>query len=110
MKWKNLKIPTGARRADLLELYHDTPPPLPSPAVEWTAMDEIELEAMQLETVDMKDTQLGVATNQMARAVEQNLDLLSPTTASRLLGAIMQRTATAGATDPDDAIDPSRVL
>jgi hypothetical protein len=86
------------------------PPPLSSPDVQWTAEDEVELEAMQLETVDLKDTQLGVATNHMAHAVEQRLELLSPTTAASLIGKIQQGVDTAVAIDLNGAIDPTRVL
>jgi hypothetical protein len=106
LKWKKLKkIPVGAKRAALLQTYHATPPPLNDPQA-WGPAEERELVAMQSEQVDMKDTAIGVATNQMARAVQHNLVNLSPTTRAQLLGALQ----VVDAIDPDDGIDPSRVL
>ena len=75
LKWKKVK-PKGTKKADLVEAYiAAAKPPIQK---SWTRSEEAALEDLKSEHVDLKDTALGIATTQMARAVANNLAQLDP--------------------------------
>jgi hypothetical protein len=85
IKWKKVK-PASAKKIDLLAAYYQNPPPISQPL--WSPDDDVELAALKSTNVNMKDTALGVATMQMARAVRQNLSNLDPETRAELRRAL----------------------
>jgi hypothetical protein len=85
LKWKKVKA-SSFKKADLVMAYYNNPSP---PNVQpWSDEDEMKLVALRSEDIDMKDTALGVATAQMARAVQQNLANLDPETRAQLKKAL----------------------
>jgi hypothetical protein len=92
IKWKRVLLPASAKKAELLAAYFAHP--LPPPSQDWSPEEEMELVALQSETIDMKDTAIGVATNQMARAVVQNLANIDPEMLAQLKEAVDQMDTT----------------
>jgi hypothetical protein len=92
LKWKKVK-PTSSKKADLLTAYYNHPSP--QNAVPWGPEDEMKLVELQSVNVNMEDTALGVATVQMARAVQQHLDKVDAATKAQLRLAL----------NADDSVD-----
>jgi hypothetical protein len=95
LNWKRVKLglpAASAKKADLLTAYFANPPPIATGG--WSGEEEMELLALQSEAVDMKDTAIGVAMNQMARAVAQNMANVDPDTAAQLREALDMMDAT----------------
>jgi hypothetical protein len=82
LKWKGVK-PTSSKKADLVHAIANNPSP-PN-AIAWSDEQEMELVALQAADIGIVDTALGVSTNQMARAVAQNLPNLDAATRELLL-------------------------
>ena len=88
LKWKKVK-PTSSKKIDLLTAYYNHPSPNTlAPREQWTDADEIELVALRSDNINMRDTALGVATTQMARAVTLNLKNLDADTRAELMRAL----------------------
>jgi hypothetical protein len=62
------------KKEDLIDLYIKTPKPGITKA--WTQSEETALEKLKDPQMNLKDTALGVATSQMARAIQHNLAVL----------------------------------
>lgn len=70
--------PASLKKADIVDAY--TQAPKRKPTKVWSRGEEAKLQELKNSEVELKDTALGVATNQMARAVTNNLgNLDSPT-------------------------------
>ena len=74
LKWKVRKVPPGNKRS-LVTLYCTLPDP--EKVVPWSEEQENELSTLKQETIDLKDTALAVSTNQMARGITNNIELLN---------------------------------
>ncbi len=85
LKWKGAK-PASTRKADIVEAYITANKP---PIIKiWTRAEEAALVALQDAAIPLKDTALGVAAGQMARAVSNNLDQLDEDSISTLRNAL----------------------
>ena len=84
-KWKKIKIASSKKR-DLVDAYVAAPKPKIQKV--WCRSEEAALQALKKEDVPQKQTALGVATTQMARAVENNLAQLDAQTMASLKTAI----------------------
>jgi hypothetical protein len=85
LKWKGAK-PVSSRKADIVEAYITAKKP---PIVKsWKRSEEAALLANKEQTVALKDTALGVATTQMARAVTNNLAQLDEESLATLKSAL----------------------
>lgn len=73
LKWKAVKADT-TRKADVVKAYINAPKQKPTKI--WSRGEEAALVKLKEEMMPLKDTALGVATNQMARAVTNNLSKL----------------------------------
>ena len=85
LKWKKVKI-TSSKKADLVEAYVNAPRPKIQKV--WCRDEEEKLQALKNMDVPIKDTALGVATEQMARAVTNNLSNLNTPTRKSLKSAL----------------------
>ena len=78
LRWKGLVPSHYKKKEDMQEAYITTPKPKITKS--WTRLEEAALHELMEETVEMKETAVGVATTQMAKAVTNNLSTLdSPT-------------------------------
>jgi DNA-binding transcriptional MerR regulator len=73
LKWKKVKAVSSKKR-DMVDAYIAAPKPKIQKV--WCNSEEQKLQDLKSKMVPLKDTALGVATNQMARAVLNNLDNL----------------------------------
>lgn len=85
LKWKKVK-PLSKRKRDLVEAYCDAPKP--KIQATWCRMEEAALQRLKNEVLELKETAVGVATSQMARAVTNNLSNLDPDSIAALKLAI----------------------
>jgi hypothetical protein len=85
LKWKKVK-PNSKRKKDLIEAYCDAPKP--KMQATWCRMEEAALQRLKNEVLSLKETAVGVATNQMARAVTNNLSNLDSDSIAALRLAI----------------------
>ena len=76
LKWKKTK-PESTKKKDLIDAYIKAPKPA-KPTKVWTKTQEAALVLLQSTEVDIKDTALGVAATQMARALGNNVAQLNP--------------------------------
>ena len=72
LKWKKIKA-TSTKKRDMVDAYIAAPKPKIQKV--WCRSEEAALQALKAE-VTVKDTALGVASTQMARAVANNLSNL----------------------------------
>jgi len=87
VNWKRIKIPRdAAKKVDLIALYVRNPEP-PEP-VPWTEEDQSKLESLKNPLVPLPETALGVAANQMASAVSNNIANLSEDSRRMLLQSL----------------------
>lgn len=89
LKWKKVKLlPTkkAARKKDLVDAYVDAPKPKIQKV--WTRGEEKALVVLKMEDLPLIDTALGVATQQMSRAVGNNLAQLNEESMAALKTAI----------------------
>jgi hypothetical protein len=85
LKWKGAK-PESSRKADIVKAYIEAKKP---PIVKsWTRGEEAALLKQKERHVDLKDTALGVAAGQMARAVTNNLAQLDEDSLATLKTAL----------------------
>ena len=87
LKWKQVK-PKSKRKMDLIQSYVDAPKPKVPKG--WGWQEEEALKKLKSETMTMKDTAVGVATTQMARAVTNNLAQLDTPTRKQLKQSLNQ--------------------
>jgi hypothetical protein len=85
LKWKKTKA-TSARKRDLVEAYIGATKPKIQKV--WTRGEEAALEKLKKQDLPLKETALGVATQQMARAVTNNLAQLDGESMSALKTAL----------------------
>ena len=85
LKWKKVKA-TSTKKQDLVQAYVAAPKP-PIQKV-WCRSEEAALQSLKDEDMPLKDTALGVATTQMARAVTNNLTNLDSPTRNLLLKSL----------------------
>jgi hypothetical protein len=71
LHWKKAKQPSSTKKRDLVNAYLDTPKPKIQKT--WTRGEEAALVQLKREDIPLIDTALGVATTQMATAVQNNL-------------------------------------
>jgi hypothetical protein len=86
LKWKKIKMPASKKKRDLVDAYIAAPKPKIQKV--WCRSEEEALLALKSEHIAVKDTALGVATSQMARAVSTNLDQLDEESLSALKTAL----------------------
>ena len=87
LRWKRKK-PAGTKKKDLVEAYITTPkPPIQK---SWTRSEEEALLQLKSTDVSLKDTALGVATIQMARAVGTNLAKVDSPTRAALKQSLLE--------------------
>ena len=84
LKWKKAKA-ISARKRDMVDAYLDAPKPKIQKV--WCRSEEAALQALR-EDVKIEDTALGVASNQMARAVGNNLASIDMGTRATLKAAL----------------------
>lgn len=87
LKWKRVKG-ESTRKKDIVDAY--VAAPKPKPVTIWKRAEESELKKLKDELMPIKDTALGVATNQMARAVVLNIDNLQKEELDSLKSAIQK--------------------
>jgi hypothetical protein len=85
LKWKKVK-PSSKRKRDLIEAYCDAPKP--KIQATWCRSEEAALQRLKSEVLSLKETAVGIATSQMARAVTNNLSNLDPESIAALKLAI----------------------
>ena len=95
LKWKGVKGESD-RKKDIIDTY--VAAPKPKPVTIWKLSEEAELQAMKDALVPLKDTTLGVAVNQMARAVAQNLGNLDAESMASLKSALQTHDTPTGET------------
>lgn len=84
LRWKKAAKPISQKKYDLVSLYLETPKPK-KPTKVWSRGEEEALKGLLVqEEVAWKDTALGVASSQMARAVTGNLDKIDTPTRAAL--------------------------
>ena len=71
LKWKKTK-PLSTKKKDLIDAYIKAPKPA-KPTKIWTKTQETTLQELKSTEVDIKDTALGIAATQMARALTNNV-------------------------------------
>jgi hypothetical protein len=86
LKWKKVKMPASKKKAELVETYIAAPKP--KIQTFWCRSEEAALQALKSENITVKDTALGVAASQMARAVTNNLAQLDEASLAALKTAI----------------------
>lgn len=90
LKWKRAGKPvTGTKKADLVKLYVATPKPT-KPQKVWSRSEEAALQALKVENMPLRNTAVGVATGQMARAVTHNLAQLDDETRAALTKSLQE--------------------
>jgi Na+/phosphate symporter len=85
LKWKKVKS-TSKRKADLIQAYVDAPKPKIQKT--WVRSEEAALAKLKEEVVELKETAVGVAASQMAKAVTTNLNHLDEESIAALKKAI----------------------
>ena len=81
--------------------------PRPHTPEPWTEEEEALLNTLKAETVDLKDTALGVAAKQMATAVTHNMEKLDNETRNMLLQSLAKYDSSANdptRPDPDNTV------
>jgi hypothetical protein len=79
--WKKVKA-SSKKKQDMIQAYVDAPKPKPQKI--WCNSEAAALKALESDEVNLKDTALGVAAQQMARAVTNNLAKLDTPTRNSL--------------------------
>ena len=83
LKWKKIPKAKLKRKEDMIEAYVKTPKPTKIQKT-WTDSQEAELQKLKQQVLPMRETAVGVATVQMARAVTNNLAQLDTPTRTEL--------------------------
>jgi predicted transglutaminase-like cysteine proteinase len=83
--WKYGK-PMNGNRDELIKLYFQQK--LPVAAEEWTQDDEEELKRLKDPLIPLRETAMGVKSRQLANAVSNNIQYLSPQTKQKLRSAL----------------------
>jgi hypothetical protein len=86
LRWKTGKNVNGTR-SELLDMYSKQKKvPLSQP--EWTQRDEDELQSLKQPLMPLGETAIGVKSRQMANAVSNSVQYLSPNTKAKLRAAL----------------------
>ena len=88
LKWKKVKI-KSKRKADLIQAYVDAPKPRIQQNT-WTTAEESSLNTLKSEVVSLRQTAVGVAAVQMAKAVTNNVAQLDTPTRESLKRSLLQ--------------------
>ena len=86
LKWKKVKAPSSKKK-DMVETHVAAARPR-KPQKTWTRSEEAALVELKKENLPMKDTAVGVAATQMAKAVTKNLSNLDSETIRSLQQAL----------------------
>ena len=89
LKWKKAK-PTSTKKRDMVEAYVAAAKPQ-KPQKTWTCSEEAALQDLKREELSLKETAVGVAATQMAKAVTKNLDKMDKETIRSLQEALDAR-------------------
>ena len=84
--WKKVQMKSNAKKRELVDAYVDAPKPKIQTI--WSRSEEAALQKLKDEVVELKATEIGVTTPQMARAVTNNLANLDSDSISALKAAI----------------------
>jgi len=87
LKWKKVKI-VSTRKRDMVDAYIAAPKPKIQKV--WTRSEETALQQLKSVDILLKDTAMGVASTQMARAVGNNLAQLDADSLDALKNAIRE--------------------
>ena len=85
LKWKKVKVASSKKR-DLVDAYVAAPKPKIQKV--WCRSEEEKLVALKSKQIPLKDTALGVAATQMAKALTNNLTHLDESSIGLLKAAI----------------------
>jgi hypothetical protein len=84
--WKKIPAKAGMKKRDLVDAYIAAPKPKIQKV--WSRSEEEALQKLKSKVIELKETEIGVATVQMARAVTNNLANLDEKSLKELRGAL----------------------